>query len=223
MGRGNWFGTPVRLTLSVFVVFLSVLGFVSRPTFEASSHGASPVATYSRGVLRVSIPYYALHAGSGQFTVEILTPEDEVLGRAGQRVEITEKRGQLQSDIKLEKSLAVDDLVWHRVRYRFEYDDAKTPFVEGTESISQILLRPVVHILGQQSYIAGGQAAVRVIVTDSKDKVIAGRGSVEIQLLGADDKPAYEKARVLFSGRLNRRGTTEAQFRFPAEIGRAHV
>ncbi len=180
MGHGNWYGTQARFTLLLLAVFLTTAGVVSLQTFQTSSHAPSPVATYSQCRLRVTVPYYALHAGSGQFTVEVLNPEDEVLGRAEQRVEITEKRGQLLSEVKLEKPLALDDLVWHRVRYRFEYDDAKKAAVEGTESISQILRRPVIHILGQQSYIAGGQATVRVIVTDSKDAVIAGRGSVEI-------------------------------------------
>ncbi|MGB7147526.1 MAG: MG2 domain-containing protein [Terriglobales bacterium] len=218
MGHGNWYGTHARFTLLLLAVFLATAGVVSLQTFQASSHAPSPVATYSQGRLRVTMPYYALHDGAGQFTVEVLNPEDEVLGRTEQRVEITEKRGQLQGEIRLEKPLALDDLVWHRVRYRFEYDDAKKPAVEGTESISQILRRPVIHILGQQSYIAGGQAAVRVIVTDSKDAVIAGRGSVEIEFLSAGDAPASEKARVLFSGHLNHRGTTEAQFHFPAGV-----
>src|SRR5208283_1686490 len=78
------------------------------------------------------------------------------------------------------------------------------------ESISQILRTPVVHILGQQSYLAGGEAAVRVIVTDSQNEVIAGRGTVRVELIVPD-----QKSQVLFTGRLNRRGTTEAQFRLP--------
>jgi len=52
-----------------------------------------------------------------------------------------------------------------------------------------------------------------VIVTDSKNEPIAGPGSVRIDFLVPDQKP-----RVLFTGRLNRRGTTEAQFRFPAGL-----
>ncbi len=218
MGHGNWYGTQARFTLLLLAVFLATAGVVSLQTFQASSHTPSAVATYSQGRLRVTVPYSGLHAGAGQFTVEVLNPEDEVLGRTDQRVEISEKRGQLLSEVKLEKRLGLDDLVWHRVRYRFGYDDAKTAAVEGTESISQILRRPVIHILGQQSYIAGGQAAVRVIVTDSKDAVIAGRGSVDIEFLGAGDTLLGEKARVLFSGHLNRRGTTEAQFHFPAGV-----
>ena len=79
--------------------------------------------------------------------------------------------------------------------------------------MSQILRTPVVHVMGQQSYLAGGAAAVRVIVTDSSNEAIAGPGSVQIELVTAN-----RKSQVLFSGRLNRRGTTEAQFRFPAGL-----
>ena len=218
MGYGKSHQMLVRFTPLLLAVFLSIAGVFSLQPFQASSHAPTPVATYSQGLLRVTIPYEALHAGAGQFTVEVLNPEDQVLGHTEQRVEVTARNGHLQSEVKLEKPLGVDDLVWHRVRYRFAYDDAKEPVVEGTDSLSSILRRPVIHILGQQSYIAGGQAAVRVVVTDTKDEAIAGRGSVQIELLDADDKPADGKSGVLFSGRLNRRGTTEAQFRFPAGL-----
>ncbi len=100
------------------------------------------------------------------------------------------------------------------MRYRFEYNDANNEKIEGTKSISQILRTPVIHILGQQSYMAGGEASVRVIVTDSRDEIIAGRGSVRIELLSPN-----QKSQLLYTGRLNPRGTIEAQFRFPAMIG----
>jgi uncharacterized protein YfaS (alpha-2-macroglobulin family) len=207
----------VRFTLLLAAAFLTMFGFVSQHPFQAASHVSSPVATYSQGMLRLTIPYPVLHPGAGRFTVEVLNPEDQAIGHTEQQVKITARDGQLQSEVRLEKPVAIDDLVWHRVRYRFEYDDAKKkPDLEGTESISQILSRPVIHILGQQSYIAGATAAVRVIVMDSNDNAISGRGSVEIQLLDAGNKLAEDKARTLFSGRLNHRGTTEAQFHFPA-------
>jgi uncharacterized protein YfaS (alpha-2-macroglobulin family) len=215
-GKGHQ--TLIRFTLLLVVAFLTMLGFVFQQPFQAASHVSSPVAIYSQGRLRFTIPYQALHAGAGRFTVEVLDPEDQAIGHTEQEVTITARNGQLQSELGLEKPLIIDDLVWHRVRYRFEYDDAKKPDLEGTESISQILSRPVLHILGQQSYIAGGQAAVRVIVTDTKDEAISGRGTIQIELLDADDKPADGKPRVLFSGRLNHHGTTEAQFRFPAGV-----
>src|SRR5262249_53390134 len=47
-------------------------------------------------------------------------------------------------------------------------------------------------------------------VTDSNNEVIAGPSAVRIELL-----PPGQQPRALFTGRLNRRGTIEAQFRFP--------
>src|SRR3984885_7523892 len=109
MGRGSWYRTSARFTLSLLAVFLMVAGFVSLQPFHASSHSPTPVATYSQGLLRVTIPYEALHAGAGQFTVEVLNPEDQVLGHTEQRVEVTARNGHLQSEVKLEKPLGVDD------------------------------------------------------------------------------------------------------------------
>jgi uncharacterized protein YfaS (alpha-2-macroglobulin family) len=195
----------VPLFIAVFVEFFPAVN--ANPT----------VVTYTHGVVHVTIPYHSVHSGDGTLKVEVLNPENEVLGSAARRVAIWTGHGRRQESIRLNKTLGVDDLVWHRVRYRFEYEDGKTPALEGTESISQILRTPVVHILGQQSYLSGGPAAVRLIVTDSKNEVIAEAGNVRIELGAADHKP-----RVLFTGPLNRRGTAEAQFQFPAGLTGNH-
>src|SRR5215471_11325741 len=180
--------------------------------FQAAA-GDSVVATNSQGTLHVSIPYRAHEAGDGDLTIEILSPEDVVVGRVEQRETVEAGPGRWQEDIKLAKPMASEDLVWHRLRYRFAYASGQAAAIEGTDSISQILRTPVVHILGQQSYLTGGPAAVRIIVTDSRNETIAGAGSVRIELLAAD-----HKSRTLFTGRLNRRGTTEAQFQFPSGL-----
>src|SRR5579864_3329767 len=104
------------------------------------------VATQSHGVLHVSIPYEARHSGAGRLIVEVLDPEDQVLGRQEQRVEISAGKGRWQQEIRPEKSMAYEELVWQRLRYRFEYNDRKDQALEGTESIAQILRTPVVHI-----------------------------------------------------------------------------
>jgi len=194
---------------SALLVIAAVVVVQSFPT----ASGDTPVATYSQGALRVAIPFHATHPGTGQLTVEVLDPEEKVLGRAERRVEVAEGKGQWQVEIKLEKPLPLEDLVWHRLRYRFAYQTGEQAALEGRESISQILRTPVVHILGQQSYLTGGQAAVRVIVTDSKQEVIAGPGSLRIEVITPNGKSP-----ILFTGGLNRRGTTEAQFRFPAGL-----
>jgi uncharacterized protein YfaS (alpha-2-macroglobulin family) len=178
-----------------------------------SAPDESLVATYSHGALRVTIPYHAPHIGAGQLTVEVLDPEDKVLGSSERRVDVSVGKGQWREELKLATAPATETLVWHRLRYRFAYDDQKDAAIQGTESISQILRTPVIRILGQQSYLTGGAAAVRVIVIDSSNQPIAGPSSVRIELA-----PPNQKPRVLFAGPLNRRGTTEAQFRVPAGL-----
>ena len=200
------------LFLAALLLIAAALTSQSFQKAEAAG-GATPIATYSNGTLRVTIPFHGLHPGVGQLTVEVLDPEDAVLGRAERRVDAVAANGSWREEIQLAKPPSLDDLVWHRVRYRFIYADQKDAALQGTESISQILRTPVVHVLGQQSYLTGGPAAVRVIVTDSKNEAIAGPGSVRIDLMAPADHP-----RLLFTGRLNRRGTTEAQFRFPAGL-----
>ena len=205
--------SPNRLKLWFFattLLFLVSLGIVE--SFQGTmADGKSVSVTYSNGALQAIVPYAGAHAGTGQLIAEVLNPEDEVLGRGERRVAVQGNAGAWQVEIELAKALPVEDLVWHRLRYRFEYDDGTASSVAGTESISRILRRPVVHVLGQQSYLAGGQAAVRVIVTDSNNDLIPGGGSLRIEWTDSKQTP-----RVLFAGQLNGRGTTEAQFRFPA-------
>jgi hypothetical protein len=204
---------PSKVWLLSLIALFFITGLIAVQTFQAAGGESTATATYAHGVLDLTLPYQAAHAGAGQLTVEVLDPEDQILGRATQSLDVAEGKGQWTEKIKLAKPLPADELVWQRLRYRFEYSNDKSAKIEGTESISQILRRPVLHILGQQAYMAGGEAAVRVIVTDSQDEVIAGRGAVQIELLVPDEKP-----NLLFSGRLNRRGTTEAQFHFPAGV-----
>ena len=197
--------------LAFAAALLMITAIIVMRPFNAAGEPAG--LTYSHGVLHAAIPYHAAHAGAGQLTIEVLNPEDEVLGRLQQQVEVAEGKGWWRAEIKLDKPPALDALVWDRMRYRFEYSNGNQSAIEDTESISQILRTPVVHILGQQSYLSGGEAAVRVIATDSKNETIPGPGSVRIELVSGD-----KSVRSLFTGRLNHRGTTEAQFRFPSGL-----
>jgi hypothetical protein len=200
-----------RFWFHLFSLSLVIATFALAVQFHAAGNHAAMVATYSHGILRLTVPYDA-EPGTGNLIAEVLDPEDHVLGRVA-AVEVAERRGSWQQTVKLDRPLPLDELVWQRVHYRFEYNDERHAALEGMESLSQIIRTPVIHILGQQSYLAGGEAAVRVIVSDANNAVIPGRGSVDIELLIPDKKP-----RLLFTGPLNHRGTTEAQFRFPARL-----
>ncbi|HEV2447104.1 MAG TPA: MG2 domain-containing protein, partial [Candidatus Sulfopaludibacter sp.] len=200
-----------RIVWSCALVVLA--SFLLVESFQASpGNGGSLSATYSRGVLHVKIPYQAPHAGAGTLTVDVLDPEDKSLAHSERPVDAAAS-GAWQADLAFEKPLAIDDLVWQRVRYRFAYADSRDAALEGADSISQILRMPVIRILGQQSYLSGGMAAVRVIVTDSKNDPVAAPSTVRIDLDG----------RLVYRGPLNRRGTTEAQFRFPAGMTGSHT
>jgi len=196
---------------AALLVFVS-LGIV-RSFQGITADARTATVTYSNGTLHAAIPYQAARAGAGELTVEVLNPEDEVLGRVRRSATVSGAAGVWRDEIRLARALAVEDLAWHRLRYRFVYSGSQEAAIEGTESISEILRRPVVHVLGQQSYLAGGQAAVRVIVTDSQNEVLAEGGELRIELTGPGQLPG-----PLFVGQLNRRGTAEAQFQLPAGL-----
>jgi hypothetical protein len=213
----------MKKTSKSFLLLASLLAIASALILKTlqnaeAAQGSALTATYAGGTLRVTIPYHGLHSGAGQLSVEVLDADDVVVGKSERRVETGVGTGSWREEIMLPKPPSMDDLVWHRVRYRFLYADQKERAAQGTESISEILRTPVVHILGQQSYLTGGAAAVRVIVTDSKNDAITGSGSVRIDLMAPGSRP-----RVLFAGRLNQRGTTEAQFRFPAGLAGSYA
>jgi hypothetical protein len=169
-------------------------------------------ATYRDGKLAVSIPYNARESGSGQLTIEVLDPDDKLLGHVERRLEIRKGDGAWQQTITLCEPMPFEDILWQRIRYRFEYDNAGLPAIDGTESISQIISRPVIHILGQKEYLAGSQASIRVIVTDANSNS-AQTGTLHIDLRIPDRKPL-----ALFSGNLNHRGTVEASLHFPTDM-----
>ena len=206
--------SPIQLSLRFLpLVALIVVACVALPLLTGVQ-AENAAATYTRGNLAVTIPYHGASKGSGRLVAELLDPEDNVLGRTERGVDTGRGDGAWQVTIVPEKPIPFDEIVWQRLRYRFVYNDAGgNAAIEGIESISEILRRPVVHIIGQTEYLAGSEAAMRVIVADANNNDVAETGTVRIELLVPD-----QKARPLYSGALNRRGTLEAQFRFPAGL-----
>jgi hypothetical protein len=202
---------PSRLFVVVAAILIAIpvaiLQFV-RPIRAAGSE--SVTAAYFHDMVRVTIPYHDLKAGSGRLHIEILDPEDEAIGSSDRMVRANDGDGVWRQEIKLTKATPIEDLAWYRLRYRFTRDGQTEPAAYGMETISQILRSPVIHILGQQSYLSGAQAAVRVIATDSANDPVPGPSTVRIELL-----PSGQPAQVLFAGALNARGSAEAQFRLP--------
>lgn len=190
------------------VVALFALGYSFRlPRVEAAG---KPSVTLAGTKLLVAIPYQLQRAGSGRLQMELLDPEDHLLGHAEETVIAEDGKGRWRAELQLEKPLPVEDLVWQRLRYRFSFAGEKSRAIDEIASVSEILRRPVLHLFAQSSYLAGSQAAVRLIVTDTDNEPIAGAGDVHVELVQPDNV-----ARSLFSGRIDKRGTAEAELQFP--------
>ena len=107
------------LLCSILAVTATVLVVKSYQLRTADDNSAK--ATYSHGTLRVNLPYTATRAGGGQLTVDILDPEDTAVGHAEKSAGVVQGPGSWREDVKLNTPLAIEDLMWHRVRYRFTY------------------------------------------------------------------------------------------------------
>src|SRR5215813_9394671 len=125
-----------RFVSSLAAVTLAAAALI---LYSTRATGTETSAIWSNGTLHVTIPYRAAHAGAGQLTVEVLDPEDHVLGKSEHPINAAAGSAFWREDIRIAKQLSLDDLVWHRVHYRFNYTDSKDAAVEGTESISEIL------------------------------------------------------------------------------------
>jgi uncharacterized protein YfaS (alpha-2-macroglobulin family) len=197
--------------------FLGILIFLAVALGSAEPKTIS--AVYSRNALSLSLPYDAAHSGEAELRVEVLTPEDHVIGEAEHKENVAEGAGFWNAKVELNEPMTLEELVWQRVRFTIRYANQTQPDVEDIRSMSEILVRPELHILAQRSYIAGAQAATRVIVQSAThDGVVApiARGTIRIELTkpqGPDQKPV-----LLFTGPLDRHGSAEADFRFPAGL-----
>jgi uncharacterized protein YfaS (alpha-2-macroglobulin family) len=170
-------------------------------------------AVYFRDALAFSVPYEAAHRGEAELKLELLSPEDHVLGEVKRHKRVTEGSAVWDARMVLGERMTLDELVWQRVRFTLRYENQTSPDLEEIRSLSEILERPVLRVLGQRSYIAGAPAAMRVIVTGSsagETALMVKRGTVRIELLDPD-----HASKLLFAGELDRRGSVAADFRFP--------
>jgi len=187
---------------------------------QGSAEPKTISAVYARNALSLSIPYEAARNGEAELRVEVLNPEDHVIGEAEHKTNVAEGAGVWNAKVELNESMMLDELVWNRVRFTLRYENQAQPDVEDIRSISEILVRPELHILAQRSYIAGAQAAMRVIVQSASHEGVVSpinRGTIRIEL-AKSNQGSDQKSVLLFTGPLDRRGSAEADFRFPAGL-----
>ena len=66
MAEPRWHRTATRFVALLCVTFLTTAIFLNWKVFEASGRARSLSATYSKGVVHLTIPYRVTSVGSGQ-------------------------------------------------------------------------------------------------------------------------------------------------------------
>lgn len=194
---------PLRTLLPLLAVALAALIYTSAPRDTVFASGDSLGATYLDGKLRVSVPYDDATARSGALRVEILAPDDKLVAEATKTV--APSRGAAAWDVSfdVDKSIPLEDLVWHRVRIG-------TGHGAKVVSLSEILRLPVVRLLAQRAYAAGSRASARVVAVDSKTGAPLRDSRIKLDLVNG------EAASALFEGKTDALGTAQVEFALPA-------
>ena len=193
---------PIRRTRTVVTLILiavAALLYTAPPRSRVvASAGDSISATFRDGTLRVSIPYDESVARSRNLRVEILSPDDKPVAEATKPVASARETGPWEVSVGLPPQMALEDLVWHRVRL-------------GTKivSLSEVLRLPVVRVLAQGAYAAGSRASLRVVAAESKSGEPLRASRIKLEFVHG------ETAERLFEGETDAHGTAEVMFDVP--------
>ena len=165
----------------------------------------SITATYGDGVLRLNVSQSA--RWGSRVGIEVLDDQDQVLIRRTKLVPPGVARWHVA--LSLDPAVPVEDLAWYRLRLD-EGGDIRIV------SMSEILQRPVIRLLAQNSYAAGSKASARVIATNLRTGRPLRGSVVRLELLGKG------RATTLFSGRTDALGTVAAAFDLPERTYGSH-
>ncbi len=194
---------PLRAALPFLAAALAALIYTTAPRDRVFASGDSLGATYLDGVLRVSIPYDEAVAHSHTLHAEIIAPDDKPVAEVKRAVSPVREPGPWEVSFAVDKSVALEDLVWYRLRIG-------TGTTSRVVSLSEILHLPVVRVLAQRAYAAGSRASVRVIAVDSKTGEPLRDSHIKLDLVNGD------AATALFEGKTQALGTAQVEFTLPA-------
>ena len=102
---------PFRAFFSFVLPFVLVLLVAAGLLSLAHARTQQLAATYSRGNVSVTIPYHSTREGHGRLIVEILDPEDHVLGCTERGVDIAKVDDAWTQVITAETPIPFDDIV----------------------------------------------------------------------------------------------------------------
>src|ERR1700735_5802959 len=93
-------------------------------------------AVYFRDALAFSVPYEAAHSGEAELKLELLSPEDHVLGEVKRHKRVTEGSAVWNARMVLGERMAFDELVWQGARFTLRYENQASRGLGEMRSVS---------------------------------------------------------------------------------------
>lgn len=186
------------MTRMLFISLIIVsLGLVYGVTFFGSSDE-----------LNLNIPIENMKGQIGTCRVEVLDPEDNIVGTAYRFTYINKDYYSLPMEVHLKKKFEDYDLL--RVRVTFKN-------LERVYSFYQLQDRMIVKILGQREFMRGTPITYRVILRNQRtNEPLAG---AKVKIILKTDKDTKK----VFEGRTDRTGSCNPNFQIAEAIHEAEV
>ena len=196
--QNRWSRTALILLCVALATFLLTVA----PRDEVFADDNELAAVYRNGSLEVNVPFDQGAAQARALSLEILDPNDKLVARVVRSLSPSDNRAS-KVTIALDKSLALEDLAWDRLK-------VTTGDSSKIVSISEILRVPVLRIFAQRAYAAGSTASVRIITADAKAGNPLRDSRVKLELVDGNSST------TLFTGRTDTFGTAQVAFALPA-------
>ncbi len=158
--------------------------------------------------LKLTIPIKDMKSKAGVCQVEILGPDDNIIGNAYRFAYINKDHYSVPIKVKLKKK--VDDYDLLRVKVTFKNQ-------ERIYSIYQLQDRMIVKILGQNEFIKGTSVKYRAIIRNQRTNEPIKGARLKITL------KTDEQEKKIFEGSTDRSGTCNIEFTAPDDIDNADL
>lgn len=156
----------------------------------------------------LNIPFADMKGELGRCDVEIMEPDNNVIGSISRYIFINNDNYSLKLNIKLKKE--VDDYDFLRVRVRFKK-------YERIYSLFQLQDKMIVKILGQDKFITGTPINYRIIAKNQRTDEPLANVRVKVILLAEDSE------KIVYEGVTDNAGSCQTNFTIPENITSAEL
>ncbi|OGC43585.1 hypothetical protein A2Y85_05590 [candidate division WOR-3 bacterium RBG_13_43_14] len=158
--------------------------------------------------IELSIPINDMKGKVGKCVIEVITPDDHVIGSSYRFAYINSDYYQLPIKVSVKDKVEDYDLLRVKVVFKNE---------TRIYSLFQLQDRMIVKILGQDDFIKGTTIKYQVIVRNQKTDEPLDRASVKVTLINEKSED------VVFNGVTDRSGSCPVQFDLPEDLDRAEL